>query len=643
MVSFMIVLSVSGVSLSFGVKQVLENVSFSVNEGDRLGIIGVNGAGKTSLFRLITGEYEPTSGSVFLAKDKTLGLLRQDEAVTASSEKETVYDYMLAAFPELLALEEEIAALEAALAGAEGDTLAHLAARLDACHERFRKEGGLEFRARCAGMCRRLGFQEEAMGQRVLSLSGGEHTRLALSRLLCREPDILLLDEPTNHLDIAALAWLEDFLKDYRKTVLVISHDRYFLDRVTEKTLQIEYHRAKLYPGNYSTAKMQMAAELASVSKAYKEQQKVIAKIQANIDFQRRCGQEHNFVTIRAKEKQLARMDKIEKAPPPPKEIHFAFQSEESVSQQVAWGRDIAIAWGGEPIFSHLSFLVRRGERVLFLGPNGCGKSTLMKMLAGKLAPQGGTLETGYQIKVGYYDQATASFDEGKTLFAELHDTFPQKTVGELRSALALFLFGEEDVDKLVSSLSGGERARLTLCKMILEKVNLLVLDEPTNHLDISSREALETALSAFDGTVIAVSHDRYFIDRVATRVVELRREAEEGMVTYLPMEGEGAFEAYLRHTALGALEEKQEEKKPPKTEAKESYEESKRQKAKARAEQKSRERAEKRMAELEERLAQVKEELYGAAASDYVRAAELQKELDEGEEELLSLYEILL
>ena len=636
----MIVLSTSALSLRFGTDTVLENVSFSVNEGDRLGIIGVNGAGKTSLFRLITGDYEPTSGSVFLAKDRSVGILRQDEAVTAG-EGETVFDFMLAAFGHLTALEEEIARTENALAEACDAEIERLASHLSLLHTRFHNEGGGEFRARCRSMCLRLGFSEAEMDAPIRSLSGGQHTRLALSRLLCREPDILMLDEPTNHLDIDALTWLEDFLKNYRKTVLVISHDRYFLDKVTGKTLQIERTRAKLYNGNYSTAKLQMAMERASQEKAYKEQQKEIAKIEANIEFQRRCGQEHNFVTIRAKEKQLGRMEKVDKVEGPLKEIRFQFQSEASVSRDVLKAKDLSYSYGKEALFEHLSFLIRKDERVLFLGPNGCGKSTLMKLLSGKLALQGGKFDLGYQAKIGYYDQATASFNESGTVFSELHDTYPQKTVGEIRSALALFLFTQDDVEKPISALSGGERARLTLCKLMLMPANLLILDEPTNHLDIGSREALEAAILGFDGTVIAVSHDRYFIDRIATRIMELRRDREDGNISYSPMEGEGAYEAYLRHRATAVEQETPQEKKS--LDGREAYEEKKRKEAEARQEAAKQKKAQKRAEELEEQIALWKEELFGDAAADYVRAALLQKQLDEAEEELLSLYEILL
>ncbi|MCQ2386332.1 MAG: ATP-binding cassette domain-containing protein, partial [Clostridia bacterium] len=487
----MTVIGVSGVSLSFGEKTILENIGFSLNEGDHLGIIGVNGAGKTSLFKLIAGEYTPTSGSIYLAKERSFGYLRQEEAVTAKDPDQTLLDYMLSFFPDLCTMERAIADTEYRLSSAEAEgrteELLTLSQKLAEQSEDFARKGGLTFRSRCQGMLLHMGFTEEEVYRKVTSLSGGQHTRLALSGLLAGEPDVLLLDEPTNHLDIDALGWFEDYLTSYRKTLLIISHDRYFLDKVTDKTLMVERGRAKLYSGNYSEAKIQKTLEDTSREKQYKEQQKEIARIRANIEFQRRCGQEHNFVTIRAKEKQLARMDLVEKVPEPPKEIGFSFQSRTTFSQETVKVKDLCFSYGSTPLIRNLSFLVKKNERVLVLGGNGTGKSTLMKLLTGKLTPDTGTVGLGEQVSVGYYDQEIHSFHEDKTVFEELRDEYPRKTNTEIRNALALFLFRGEEVDKPISVLSGGERARLTLAKLMLRPVHRLILDEPTNHLAIGS------------------------------------------------------------------------------------------------------------------------------------------------------------
>lgn len=643
----MIILNVSDLSLSFGGERVLSGVSFSVNEGDRVGVIGVNGAGKTSLFRLIAGEAEPSSGAVFLSRGKTVGLLAQNTAERALEGEESLLSHMIAAFPELLSLEGEIEEAEGVLSslGEQGDAreIARVTEALADCHRRYAAGGGLEYRSRCRAMLTRMGFAESELSLPISTLSGGQSTRLALARLLAREPDLLLLDEPTNHLDMDALLWLEEYLAAYPKTALIISHDRYFLDRVTNKTLHIAHTRARLYTGNYSRARAQEEAERASLEKQYKEQEKVIARIERNIEFQRRCGQEHNFVTIRAKEKQLARMERVELAPPPPKDIRLSFAEEASTSEEVARAKELSFSFGGKPLIERLSFLVRRGERVLFLGANGCGKSTLMKLLVGQLAPKGGRLSLGHNIKAGYYDQENRTLDESGTVFSELRNAYPQKTDFELRSALALFLFGAEDMDKPVAVLSGGERARLTLAKLILTKINLLVLDEPTNHLDIGSREALENAIAAFDGTVIAVSHDRYFINRVATRLVELDPSAPGGCHDYPLSADEDAYAQYrkMREERAGREATKKEDAAP--TDAKRLFEENKRRAAAERSAKRRLEQAQARIPQLEAELEKIEEELFGEAASDYLRAAELDKRREEIEAELLSLYELTM
>lgn len=645
----MIALSVSDLSLSFGQHTVLSHVSFSVNEGDRLGIIGVNGAGKTSLFRLINGTYTPDEGAVYICRGKTLGLLSQSTAEEGLSGRETLLDHMIAAFPELLAEEEEIARLEEELASPataeDAARSARLSGALEEAHRRYAAGGGLEYRARCRAMLLRMGFAESELSLPICSLSGGQNTRLALSRLLCREPDILMLDEPTNHLDIDALLWLEEFLSAYRKTVLIISHDRYFLDRVTNKTLKVERTHARLYPGNYSAAHALEEAENASLERQYKEQQKTIARIEANIAFQRRCGQEHNFVTIRSKQKQLARMDRVELAPPPPKDIRLTFSEEAGSPNDVITARDLSFSFGEKPLIAGLNFLIRRGERVLFLGPNGCGKSTLMKLLMGRYAPRGGKLMLGPHIKIGYYDQENQTLDEHNTVFSELREAYPQKPDGELRAALARFLFGAEDMDKSVAVLSGGERARLTFAKLILTRVNLLILDEPTNHLDIGSREALEDALNDFEGTVVAVSHDRYFINRVATRLIELDPSAPDGCRDYPLDEGEDAYAQYRRmreaHSAAAAVEKTARATAPG--EGRAQYEEAKREAAARRAEERKRAAAAEKIPELEAELDALQAELFGPAASDYQRAAAIEERRAAVEEELLSLYELTM
>ena len=640
----MIALSASNLSLSFGADIILKDIFFAVNDGDRVGIIGVNGAGKTSLFRLITGEYSADTGAVYIQKGHTVGILEQNPDLTALPGNASCAEYMYTAFPHLINIEENINRIERLISECtDSEESVKLLSQLNDLNKRYRDSGGLEFRQRCRSMLLRLGFEEELISQKINTLSGGQYTRLALARLLATEPDILMLDEPTNHLDIDALAWLESFLAGYKKTVMIISHDRYFLDRTTNKTLHIQYGRARLYNGSYSVCKKQQEDECAALEKRYKEQQKEIARIQANIEFQRRCNREHNFVTIRSKEKQLARMEKIELAPKAPRDIRVSFSLEEESANDVVEAKNLSFSYGEKVLIRDLSFLVRRYERVMFLGPNGCGKSTLMKIINSLLVPDRGSVTLGYNIKVGYYDQENRGLSQNKTVFEEMRDEYPDKKDVELRSALALFLFGAEDIDKPISTLSGGERARLTLAKLILKKVNLLIMDEPTNHLDIGSCDALENALLAFEGTVIAVSHDRYFINRVATRIIELDPDREGGMLDCTLEDYDDAFAEYLR---LREIRKKDAQITAPTqkiSDSKLDYEQKKRENAERRAAEKKIERANIRIKELEEETERLDEELFGSAATDYVRAAEIDKRKTEIEEELLSLYEIVM
>ena len=643
----MIALSTENVSLAYGTDVILKDISFAVNDGDRVGIIGVNGAGKTSLFRIIAGVSEPDSGAVYTQKGHTVGLLEQNPDLTALPGEVTCLEYMYTAFPELLELESAITRTETLLAQAankaDHSTIVELTDRLNEQNRIFAERGGLEFRSRCRGMLMRLGFEESLINQRIRTLSGGQYTRLALARLLATEPDILMLDEPTNHLDIDALEWLEGYIASYKKTVLIISHDRYFLDRTTNKTLHIQYTRARLFNGSYSQCKDQQEAEAASLEKRYKEQQKEIARIKANIEFQRRCNREHNFVTIRSKEKQLARMELVELAPKAPRDIRVRFTAEEESAGDVMEVKDLTFDYGSKALIKNLSFLIRKDERVMFLGPNGSGKSTLMKLMNSMLIPKEGRITLGYNIKIGYYDQENRGLCDSKTVFEEMHDEYPEKNDLELRSTLALFLFGADDIEKRISTLSGGERARLTLAKLILKKVNLLIMDEPTNHLDIGSCEALESALIAFPGTIIAVSHDRYFINQVATRIIELDPTSDKGMRDYELESYDDAFSEYMRMRQIIKERNTAVSNVVKSSDAKMDYEERKRENAKRRAEEKKIEKAKQRIPELEAKIAELEEELFGDAASDYVRAAQIEEEKSKLEEELLELYELVM
>ena len=665
----MIVLTTTDLTLRFGTTSVLEKVSFSVDERDKLGIIGVNGSGKSSLFKLLTGEYEPTEGEVFLSKGKTMGILTQEGAFDEDGEdgtgEETALQHMLHAFPHLLSAEAELENMQKSLdAGAsvigeaEYDRITRAYSSL---HEKFIRDGGLEFRGRCVGILRSLGFDESLSNMPVKYLSGGQKTRLALGIQLSRKPDVLLLDEPTNHLDIETLGWLERFLSDYDGCVMVVSHDRYFLDRVTNKTLCIQNHRAKLYNGGYTQSMEQRRIDREIQEKHYKDQQKEIARQEAYIAQQRAWNRERNIIAAESRQKMLDKMVRVEKPENAPKPIRLKFTASRPSGNDVLDLRDVSMGFDGRMLFEHLNFLVKKDDRLLVLGQNGCGKSTLIKLIIGKLEPLSGIIEAGYNVEIGYYDQENQNLDPENTVLDELWNAYPRMTETEIRNTLGQFRFVGEDVYKEVSVLSGGERARLTLAKLILSKMNLLVLDEPTNHLDIDSREALETALEGFDGTIFAVSHDRYFIEKLATRIIEITPGRGATLVDgqsggdftdyHIEHKGE-AYTEYRRFmeargqgnavkpTAMGVVSAAPAGDAP--TASKEAYQQAKASAAEARKKKNRIDKLHKEAERLENEIEAIDAEMNGSAATDYKRAAELDIRKSECEEELLAVYEEL-
>ena len=643
----MTAISINDISFSFGVKPILKNISFSLEEGDKLGIIGVNGCGKSTLFGVILGELEPDSGNVYISKDKTVGVLTQDGAFEINEScGNSALEQMYAAFPELLALEKRLVELEGELERTEHDKEperhARLAAEYTEANNRFISGGGLEFRGRAASILMKLGYSEEAMRLDISKLSGGQRTRLALAKQLCREPDILLLDEPTNHLDVETLFWLEGFLASYKKCVMIISHDRYFLDRVTNKTLAIEYCNGKLYNGAYTATLEQRKIDRELALKHYRDQQKEIARQEAYIAQQRQWNRERNIIAAESRQKMLDKMERLEKPKDEPKSIKIKFGEAISSGNEVVRAKDLAMSFGSRPIFDKINFLIKKDERVFVVGPNGCGKSTLLSVLLSRLAPTGGYSEFGYNVKVGYYDQENQNLTPANTVLDELWNTYPNMNESDIRSVLAAFRFYYEDTEKTVSVLSGGERARLTLAKLMLSKINLLVLDEPTNHLDIPSREALEEAILNFDGTVIAVSHDRYFTDRLATRIIEIiPAEQGGGTLDYKAVHAGKGYSEFLEFkegrlpTAAAGVAE------APKMSAnKEQYLKNKQDAAAARKEQARIKRLKEEAERLEARIEEIDAELYGEAATDYKKAAELEEEKNAAEERLLEIYE---
>ncbi len=627
----MISLSVSGITYTIGLKEILTGVTFAIEEGDRLGIVGVNGSGKSTLLRIISGKITPDSGEIHIAKEKTVGMMEQNDAFDDGNvDNETVLSRMYGAYPGLCRDEARIAEIENLLQTAVGDEAVRLYSELERVNTRYIDGGGLHYKSRCKSILSRLGFSEEAHSLPVTALSGGQRTRLALARLLFAEPDILILDEPTNHLDTDTMVWLEEYLSQYKKTLLVVSHDRYFLDRVTNKTLDIENHEADLYRCSYTEYVQRKKEKRAAEAKKYELQQKEIARLEAYIEQQRRWNRERNIIAAESREKAIARMEKVDKPKDAPRAINFSFDESGESGNDVLAVKNLKMGFGEKTLFENLSFDVKKREKVFIAGPNGCGKSTLLKILLGKLIPLAGKFDFGYNVQVAYYDQENQNLDDDKTVLDEIWDAYPTITQTQLRSVLASFMFRGDDIEKKVAVLSGGERARLTLAKLILSKTNFLILDEPTNHLDIPSREVLENAIAEFDGTVIAVSHDRYFIKRLATRVIEMGNPMHDWR---------GGYEEYVAKREARAIEAAKTEAEKSSA-GKDEYLKRKANNADRRKIAARQRKVESEIAKIEKEIEDITEELFGEAASDYIRAAELDERKNALEERLLELYE---
>lgn len=628
----MISVNCENLSLSFGAETVLENVSFALNEGDKLGIIGVNGAGKSSLFAMITGKYQPTSGEVFISKGKTVGILEQNIEYDSSR---TILDEAINTFSDLLETEKELENLRAVSeqTGSEAD-----AKRYADCQESFTSGGGYEFRGRCRGILKKLSLPEALWDKPVSSLSGGQKTRLSLACLLLRDPDIILLDEPTNHLDTDALFWLESYLKASRKTILVISHDRYFLDSVVNRILEIENKKSRIWNGNYTGYVNQKAIDREIQERHYVNQQREIKRIEAYIGQQRRWNRERNIIAAESRQKLLDKMERVERPEALPDRIRMTFDSSGESGNDVMSVRGLAKSYPGKVLFDSVSFEVKKHDRLFICGKNGCGKSTLIKILAGRISPDKGFASLGYNVKIGYYDQENQDLHPNNTVIDELWNAYPTMTETTVRNALALFLFRGDDISKKVSVLSGGEKARLTLARLMLSKMNLLILDEPTNHLDINSREVLENALSGFDGTIIAVSHDRYFINKLATRILDFGAESEHHLFAF-----EGGYGEYLDYRRRYLTSPEEEAKKETVvTASKEQYLNAKREQAEIRKSERRLKNLKDSIAATESRISEIGEEMTVCDPYDHVKLAGLEKEQTELEDRLLSMYEEL-
>lgn len=626
----MIVLSCNNVSKYFGIDLIIKNITFSIGEGEKVGLVGINGAGKSTLFKILCQELSYDEGELYIAKSTRIGYLEQNNILDSDKK---VYDEVVEVFTPLIEMERELRKLEEEIAqlGKKPSPPPELQALMEKyAHmlEEFEKKNGYGFRSEVRGVLRGLGFSEEEFRQPIIQLSGGEKTRVSLAKLLLSKPDILMLDEPTNHLDIEAVEWLEGFLRDYQGTVLMISHDRYFLDQLVTRIMEIENHQLESYNGNYTDFIKKKEIIREQQFKAYVEQQKEIYRQKDMIRRLRQHGTEKLITRAKSKEKQLA---KVQELAPPSGERHRAriqFNIANSSGNDILSVQDLGKSFEDSSLFSNVSFDIYRGERVALIGPNGIGKSTLFKMILNKTDVTEGNLQLGHNIDLGYYDQEQGDLHLNKSIIDEIWDDHTYMDETQIRTLLGSFLFKGEDVFKRVDTLSGGEKAKLSLLKLILSNSNFLLLDEPTNHLDIDSKEVLEDALLQYDGTLFAISHDRYFLNRVATKIIELD---PHGANIYL-----GNYDYYLEKKKELSIEEEIIETKT-RTQIKEERRKAKEKQSRLRQLAKEREKIEEKIMELEENLEDLeklmcREEIYSNPEKSrevHLESAGIKEEID--------------
>lgn len=517
---------------SFNEEVILKDISFHIEDHEKVALVGNNGAGKTTLFRILTGELPSDKGELFFAKGISVGYLEQNMHFNSDH---TVYEELLHVFDEVIALEEKLHQMEEEIARTHSLALTHT---YDALRNTFESRKGYEYKSLVRGVLKGLGLKEEIYNQTITTLSGGQKTRVALAKLLLEEPDLLLLDEPTNHLDIAATEWLENYLRSYKGSVIIISHDRYFLDRVVTKVIHLEFGRSMVYNGNYSYFVVESEKVYEAAMNQYEKQQQEIAKQRAVIAKLRQFNREKSIKRARSREKLLDKIEVMDLPMIDDKPMNLVLTPRITSGNDVLTVKDLAKSFEDGALFSHLTFDIKRSEKVAIVGPNGIGKTTLFRMIMDQSAISCGTISLGSNVHIGYYDQEHATLNPQYTIMEEIQAAFPDLTNTEIRNMLASFLFTGEDVFKPISALSGGEKGRVALAKIMLSKANFLILDEPTNHLDMMSKEVLENALNQYEGTILYVSHDRYFINQTATKVLDMQKD---GMTMYL-----GDYDYYL-------------------------------------------------------------------------------------------------
>ena len=635
------ILSCQNISKAFVENQVLKNVSFHIEDHEKAAIVGINGAGKTTLLRIIVGEMTPDDGQVVLARDKTLGYLAQNSTVDTSH---TIYEELLSVKADLLRLEEKIRECENNMKHAEGDALEDLMKQYTSLTHAFETGGGYLYRSELVGVLKGLGFTEDEFSKPVATLSGGQKTRVALGRLLLQNPDLIILDEPTNHLDMNSIAWLETYLLNYKGAVLIVSHDRYFLDRIAGKVIEIDQSKATTFMGNYSDYAVKKEQLRVAAWNAYTNQQREIKHQEEVIEKLKSFNREKSIKRAESREKMLDKIEVIEK----PSEVRTDMKL--TLMPRILSGNDVltvehlAKSFYSHKLFTDVNFEIKRGEHVAIIGDNGSGKTTLLKILNGLVPADQGTFRLGSNVEFGYYDQEHHVLHSDKTLFEEISDDYPYLNNTQIRNVLAAFLFTGEDVFKRISDLSGGERGRVSLAKLVLSNANFLILDEPTNHLDIMSKEILEDALNGYEGTILYVSHDRYFINRTAHRILDL---TEGQFVNYV-----GNYDYYLeKHdTVMAAIEASVPQSadadntvaaKVAESEVKLDWKAQKEEQARLRKKENDLKKCEEQIARLEARVSEIDTEMSDPAIGTQVaKLQELSKEQAACQKQLEKLYE---
>ncbi len=627
------ILSCQNISKAFAEKPVLSNVSFHIEDYDKAALVGINGAGKTTLLRIIVGELSPDQGIVTLAKGKNLGYLAQNQDVNSEN---TIYDELLSVKADVIETERKIRQLELSMKQASGEALENLMDAYTRLTHAFELANGYAYKSEIAGVLKGLGFEEEEFSHPIATLSGGQKTRVALGRLLLLKPDLIILDEPTNHLDLNSIAWLETYLLNYKGAVLVVSHDRYFLDRIAGKVIEIDQTNATSFTGNYSDYAVKKEQLRTAALNAYFKQQQEIKHQEEVIEKLRSFNREKSIKRAESREKLLNKMEVLDKPTTARTDIHMTLTPRCISGNDVLRIENLSKAFGETPLFTGLSMDLKRGEHVAIIGDNGTGKTTILKIINGLLEADTGSISLGTNVHIGYYDQEHHVLHTEKTLFEEISDAYPYLSNTEIRSTLAAFLFTGEDVYKRIGDLSGGERGRVSLAKLMLSESNLLILDEPTNHLDITSKEILEDALNAYEGTVLYVSHDRYFINRTASRILELSQKV---LTNYL-----GNYDYYLEKknilsTPSVSVPSSKKEEQP--SETKLDWQAKKEQQAKARKKENDLKKCEEAITALENQIAALEGQMVQPEiAVDAAKLQELSIQQEELSQKLSSMYQ---